>query len=133
MIRLPPRSTRTDTLFPYTSLFRSADARRPGAWLFAAAGGVSAGGGRFHPGTGGGGRLLRACPASRARARFKLAAFFRRAFGPKLCAARNAYGVPCRAVPSVAGRGMADLSDAARIARHSKLGGQPGGEQGVRA
>src|SRR3546814_1124059 len=24
MIRLPPRSTRTDTLFPYTSLFRSA-------------------------------------------------------------------------------------------------------------
>src|SRR3546814_1474240 len=27
-----------------------ADARRPGAWLFAAAGGVSAGGGRFHPG-----------------------------------------------------------------------------------
>src|SRR3546814_16246391 len=23
MIRLPPRSTRTDTLFPYTSLFRS--------------------------------------------------------------------------------------------------------------
>src|SRR3546814_11632211 len=30
MIRLPPRSTRTDTLFPYTTLFRSAvaDARR---------------------------------------------------------------------------------------------------------
>src|SRR3546814_3807871 len=26
MIRLPPRSTRTDTLFPYTTLFRSADA-----------------------------------------------------------------------------------------------------------
>src|SRR3546814_2952118 len=38
MIRRPPRSTRTDTLFPYTTLFRSArhDAaprapRRPGA------------------------------------------------------------------------------------------------------
>src|SRR3546814_20198017 len=39
MIRRPPRSTRTDTLFPYTTLFRSADAgvdrlsgvrRRPG-------------------------------------------------------------------------------------------------------
>src|SRR3546814_19194629 len=29
MIRLPPRSTRTDTLFPYTTLFRSA---WPGAW-----------------------------------------------------------------------------------------------------
>src|SRR3546814_918798 len=26
MIRRPPRSTRTDTLFPYTTLFRSADA-----------------------------------------------------------------------------------------------------------
>src|SRR3546814_19446466 len=42
MIRRPPRSTRTDTLFPYTTLFRSrapgahaerhgADAARPGA------------------------------------------------------------------------------------------------------
>src|SRR3546814_1550026 len=28
MIRRPPRSTRTDTLFPYTTLFRSARARR---------------------------------------------------------------------------------------------------------
>src|SRR3546814_5729459 len=31
MIRRPPRSTRTDTLFPYTTLFRSAfRRRRPG-------------------------------------------------------------------------------------------------------
>src|SRR3546814_4089095 len=31
MIRRPPRSTRTDTLFPYTTLFRSADeGERPG-------------------------------------------------------------------------------------------------------
>src|SRR3546814_17591207 len=30
MIRRPPRSTRTDTLFPYTTLFRSTDGR-PGA------------------------------------------------------------------------------------------------------
>src|SRR3546814_19404507 len=34
MIRRPPRSTRTDTLFPYTTLFRSVDhaaeAARPG-------------------------------------------------------------------------------------------------------
>src|SRR3546814_13362782 len=29
-IRLPPRSTRTDTLFPYTTLFRSL--RRPDDW-----------------------------------------------------------------------------------------------------
>src|SRR3546814_2797937 len=28
MIRRPPRSTRTDTLFPYTTLFRSADRAR---------------------------------------------------------------------------------------------------------
>src|SRR3546814_8693198 len=28
MIRRPPRSTRTDTLFPYTTLFRSDDQRR---------------------------------------------------------------------------------------------------------
>src|SRR3546814_16067783 len=27
MLRLPPRSTRTDTLFPYTTLFRSAEIR----------------------------------------------------------------------------------------------------------
>src|SRR3546814_16981234 len=29
MIRRPPRSTRTDTLFPYPTLFRSRPARRP--------------------------------------------------------------------------------------------------------
>src|SRR3546814_1904907 len=29
MIRRPPRSTRTDTLFPYTTLFRSARKARP--------------------------------------------------------------------------------------------------------
>src|SRR3546814_18415857 len=41
MIRRPPRSTRTDTLFPYTTLFRSgvgalllAEAARDGAALF---------------------------------------------------------------------------------------------------
>src|SRR3546814_12645894 len=44
MIRLPPRSTRTDTLFPYTTLFRSLRAARSGAartWRDAAAGGRS--------------------------------------------------------------------------------------------
>src|SRR3546814_4173604 len=30
MIRRPPRSTRTDTLFPYTTLFRSAGCTRRG-------------------------------------------------------------------------------------------------------
>src|SRR3546814_21201105 len=30
MIRRPPRSTRTDTLFPYTTLFRSQFLRHPG-------------------------------------------------------------------------------------------------------
>src|SRR3546814_1775976 len=33
MIRRPPRSTRTDTLFPYTTLFRSASVDRMGARL----------------------------------------------------------------------------------------------------
>src|SRR3546814_5489463 len=31
MIRRPPRSTRTDTLFPYTTLFRSV--RQPCRWI----------------------------------------------------------------------------------------------------
>src|SRR3546814_13924361 len=31
MIRRPPRSTRTDTLFPYTTLFRSGTCRHGGA------------------------------------------------------------------------------------------------------
>src|SRR3546814_7434058 len=34
MILLPPRSTRTDTLFPYTTLFRSHETP-PEAWLHA--------------------------------------------------------------------------------------------------
>src|SRR3546814_12256193 len=32
MIRRPPRSTRTDTLFPYETLFRSPAAERPFRW-----------------------------------------------------------------------------------------------------
>src|SRR3546814_14327318 len=32
MIRRPPRSTRTDTLFPYTTLFRSVAAQSKGSW-----------------------------------------------------------------------------------------------------
>src|SRR3546814_8825470 len=36
MIRRPPRSTRTDTLFPYTTLFRSEAARRPAGDIEAA-------------------------------------------------------------------------------------------------
>src|SRR3546814_10824139 len=33
MIRRPPRSTRTDTLFPYTTLFRSPQHHFPETWL----------------------------------------------------------------------------------------------------
>src|SRR3546814_2454567 len=37
MIRRPPKSTRTDTLLPYTTLFRSAISGRPPAmWFFRA-------------------------------------------------------------------------------------------------
>src|SRR3546814_13325678 len=37
MIRRPPRSTRTDTLFPYTPLFRSGRSHADGANMLAAA------------------------------------------------------------------------------------------------
>src|SRR3546814_3544766 len=37
MIRRPPKSTRTDTLVPYTTLFRSADATEPAGQVTAAA------------------------------------------------------------------------------------------------
>src|SRR3546814_4350374 len=33
MIRRPPRSTRTDTLFPYTTLFRSSASRATGSTI----------------------------------------------------------------------------------------------------
>src|SRR3546814_5794836 len=33
MIRRPPRATRTDTLFPYTTLFRSGMMMPTGAWV----------------------------------------------------------------------------------------------------
>src|SRR3546814_2172710 len=38
MIRRPPRSTRTDTLFPYTTLFRSGDGGKRQPWRFRATG-----------------------------------------------------------------------------------------------
>src|SRR3546814_9991645 len=38
MIRRPPISTRTDTLFPYTTLFRSGPAAQPSSELFQPAG-----------------------------------------------------------------------------------------------
>src|SRR3546814_3921818 len=43
MIRRPPRSTRTDTLFPYTTLFRSLgiDTRRLDRWTFAVGAGLA--------------------------------------------------------------------------------------------
>src|SRR3546814_2747936 len=40
MVRRPPRSTRTDTLFPYTALFRSADVVSEGELRRALAAGV---------------------------------------------------------------------------------------------
>src|SRR3546814_7859838 len=46
MIRRPPRSTRTDTLFPYTTLFRSANARERGRRDAGARRAVAGGAGR---------------------------------------------------------------------------------------
>src|SRR3546814_11919786 len=48
MRRLPPRSTRTDTLFPYTTLFRSAEAGILGLRYPEEYGGHSAGFDNFH-------------------------------------------------------------------------------------
>src|SRR3546814_1138235 len=47
MIRRPPRSTRTDTLFPYTTLFRSA--LRQGCHVPAHTPGLSRAGGQLKP------------------------------------------------------------------------------------
>src|SRR3546814_13278902 len=48
MIRRPPRSTRTDTLFPYTTLFRSGAAQGVRAHLGAACAGPHRGRGLRH-------------------------------------------------------------------------------------
>src|SRR3546814_14683510 len=42
MIRRPPRSTRTDTLFPYSTLFRSPGFAKVLGWFLQEAGGVEA-------------------------------------------------------------------------------------------
>src|SRR3546814_21058366 len=59
MIRRPPRSTRTDTLFPYTTLFRSLARRRcddrVNLWRFLGAEMI----GRYHPAQRRGERALR--------------------------------------------------------------------------
>src|SRR3546814_6777724 len=47
MIRRPPRSTRTDTLFPYTTLFRSAGGAGSGRSGGQSAGARAAGGWRY--------------------------------------------------------------------------------------
>src|SRR3546814_8160287 len=60
MIRRPPRSTRTDTLFPYTTLFRSQDHAAE------AAGGTDRGGrGQAHGAAGRAGRAAGAGPGRR--------------------------------------------------------------------
>src|SRR3546814_10840609 len=78
MVRRPPRSTRTYTLFPYTTLFRAGRCRRRPAWAGTARAGVDlelrgrrAGGGdsssRFPAGARGGTMRLSAqnCPPGR--------------------------------------------------------------------
>src|SRR3546814_1593139 len=53
MIRRPPRSTRTDTLFPYTTLFRSQARRRPRPGADAPVRGSGGGTGAQRPHAGG--------------------------------------------------------------------------------
>src|SRR3546814_8372911 len=61
MIRRPPRSTRTDTLFPYTTLFRSHDLRHGGRPLRPAEYCGCGAFGRQLARPGGGGLCLRRC------------------------------------------------------------------------
>src|SRR3546814_19589549 len=49
MIRRPPRSTRTDTLFPYTTLFRSLRCAAPARWTGCRAAGAARRGRRAAP------------------------------------------------------------------------------------
>src|SRR3546814_1469480 len=63
MIRLPPRSTRTDTLFPYTALFRS-HVCPDGARGQSAAVGARGPGARRDPGGGGAGQRHRPPPGA---------------------------------------------------------------------
>src|SRR3546814_4744848 len=73
MIRLPPRSTRTDSLFPYTTLFRSrrrpaAASGRPGRAARPAADRARRGGDRLRPGARPGlGRVAARCGGDRER------------------------------------------------------------------
>src|SRR3546814_3089324 len=68
MVRRPPGSTRTDTLFPYTTLFRSDRAGRDHRAQFDPAGGLHQPGNRARRGAGrrGGGRLRGARQTHRA-------------------------------------------------------------------
>src|SRR3546814_21123166 len=70
MIRRPPRTTRTDTLFPYTTLFRSPRSaprrRSAGAELFGTAN-LRSGDQPPRPRTGGGGKHRRTCGAGQDR------------------------------------------------------------------
>src|SRR3546814_1553592 len=60
MIRRPPISTRTDTLFPYTTLFRSGASASPAAFLGHGPAGVPAEGVAGASRRGGSGRPVRA-------------------------------------------------------------------------
>src|SRR3546814_2477044 len=75
MIRRPPRSTRTDTLFPYTTLFRSTVRSHDARSGFAA---------RFDQGCGN--RLLRgfAAPQNELEHGLKTLAFVKRGFNERL-------------------------------------------------
>src|SRR3546814_12879791 len=91
MIRLPPRSTRTDTLFPVTSLFRAAphpDQQRPGRHTDVAARAALPGARPRH-----GGRPMSTdtdqLDAYRAEARAWLEANISRRSGPALRAAHD--------------------------------------------
>src|SRR3546814_7578692 len=82
MIRRPPRSTRTDTLFPYTTLFRSHDGAAQGTWRWQ-------GGGALHRDSAWAWLLFRGAGSA-------VGCTARRTHGVAELSARQSAGPPCR-------------------------------------
>src|SRR3546814_10271422 len=98
MIRRPPRSTRTDTLFPYTTLFRSKSGISCRREAVSPAQGSAAGGGPLRPED----RIVRGCDRGRSHSH-----------------ARDAHAWPCP--PAAGDRGWRGrpVRSAARSEEHT--------------
>src|SRR3546814_4007021 len=118
MLRLPPRSTRTDTLFPYTTLFRS-QCRRPDPLVQAARPCAPPATERASSGDAGAARrtVHDAVPARRAGARaLRAGAWSRRTVSAANLVRRGrSAGVPAGNTPPPRGCGHAMLESTAKV------------------